>query len=295
MMRGPDSQSNRGPFARSPGVRVGERSCSRIPKTRTCIEAATNTAEPVLLERARGGNGAAFGELSDRCRASLMRTARRIVRDEADAEDCVQDSLVNAFVNLRGFDGRSTFLTWATRIAINCCLMRLRDRRRHREKRLESEITEDVYAEVECTRLNPEQSLARSVEERQLHLAIASLPEKLRIAIETKELQDRTLREAAALLGISAAATKGRLFRAKELLKRRLSSKRRNPALACFSTHRHLPAAFPASSSRGRRISHGVSTQPVVLLSGERIFAMGLFDGAGEVADGKTSCEQVHA
>jgi len=256
MMRGPDSQSNRRAFARSSEVRVGEWSCSRVPKTRTCLESATNAAEPVLLERARSGNGAAFGELSDRCRASLMRIARRIVRDEADAEDCVQDSLVNAFVNLRGFDGRSTVLTWATRITINCCLMKLRDRRRQREKRLDSEITEDVYAEVECTRLNPEQSVARSVEEQQLHLAIDSLPEKLRIAIEIKELQDRTLREAAALLGISAAATKGRLFRAKGLLKRRLSSKRRTPAFACFSTHRHLPASFPVSSSRVRRAMH---------------------------------------
>jgi RNA polymerase sigma factor (sigma-70 family) len=93
-----------------------------------------------------------------------VRIARRILRDEADAEDSVQDSLINAFVNLRSFDGRSTFLTWATRITINCCFMRLRGRRRYYEKRLDSEIAEKVYTEVGCTALNPEQIVARDVQ-----------------------------------------------------------------------------------------------------------------------------------
>src|SRR5271170_1711310 len=198
-MRRSDSLTNSGPFGRASEARNGEWSCARLPNARTCFEFATNAAEPRLLERARSGDTAAFGELSERCRASLERTALRILRDHAEAEDSVQDSLVKAFVNLQSFDGRSAFLTWATRITINCCLIRLRNRRRVYEKRLDAEIAEEMYREIGCTTLNPEQIVTRDVQEQHLRLAIASLPEKLRIAVEIKELQDRTLREAAAL------------------------------------------------------------------------------------------------
>jgi len=222
-MRESYSQTNIGTCSRPAGTWIGERSCAGVPKSRNCPEFTKVSVDLFLLQRARSGDSAAFAELSERCRLPLTRIARRILRNEADAEDCVQDSLLNAFVKLRSFDGRSAFLTWATRITINCCLMRLRVRRRYHQACFDSEITEEVYGSIGRMTLNPEQIITRSVEERQLHLAIASLPEKLRIVVEIKELQDRTVREVASLLGISATATKARLRRAKGLLKRRLS------------------------------------------------------------------------
>ena len=192
--------------------------------TRTSSGCAKNSSEPRLLERARSGDHCAFGELSERCRAPLLSIARRILRDESDAQDSVQDSLLNAFVSLGRFDGRSTFLTWATRITINCCLMRLRSRRKHYERRVDADVTEEEYKEIGCAALNPEQATTRDEEKRLLHLAIAALPETLRTVVEIKELQERSMKEAASLLGISLTAAKSRLFRAKGLLKRRLSS-----------------------------------------------------------------------
>jgi RNA polymerase sigma-70 factor, ECF subfamily len=100
--------------------------------------------------------------------------------------------------------------------------MRIRSRRKHYTRRLDTEVADEEYKEIGRARLNPEQAAARDEEDRLLHLAVDALPEKLRVVVEIKELQDRTAQEAASLLGISVTATKARLFRAKGLLKRRV-------------------------------------------------------------------------
>lgn len=196
-----------------------------VPEMQAWPGCVKNLAGPDLLERARRGDHAAFGELSERCRAPLLGAARRILRDEAEAQDSVQDSLLKAFLNLGRFDGRSTFLTWATRITINCCLMRLRSRRKQNERHIDADVTGEKHKEIECEALNPEQRAARHEENRHLHRAIDALPETLRVAVEIKELQDRSMEETAVLLGISVTAAKSRLSRARGMLRRRLSVK----------------------------------------------------------------------
>jgi RNA polymerase sigma-70 factor (ECF subfamily) len=89
--------------------------------------------EASLLAEAKNGETAAFDTL---CRAhaeKLFRTVHRITRNREDAEDAVQDSLFRAFLNIKSFDGRSTFSTWLTRIGINSALMLLRKRHSWRE------------------------------------------------------------------------------------------------------------------------------------------------------------------
>jgi hypothetical protein len=93
-----------------------------------CVH-AQSLAEQELLTRARGGDQAAFGELCRRPEPRLLRTARHILRNEEDARDAVQEVLLSGFINLSKFDGRSSFFTWVTRIAINSSLMQLRKRR----------------------------------------------------------------------------------------------------------------------------------------------------------------------
>lgn len=213
------------PFRFSPKGPIQRWGFAPAPERGTWPGCAKTTVESCLLKRARSGERSAFDELSERCRASLLRIARGILRDEADAQDSVQDSLLSAFVNLKRFDGRSTFLTWATRITINCCLMRLRSRRKYYERRVNAQVTDEQYKEIGCATPNPEQTAIRDEEKRLLHLAIDVLPEPLRMVVEIKEIQDRSLEETASLLGISVTAAKARLFRAKGLLKRRLCSK----------------------------------------------------------------------
>jgi RNA polymerase sigma-70 factor, ECF subfamily len=176
-------------------------------------------AEKQLIARARAGDQAAFGELCKRSVPRLLGMARRIVRNEEDAQDAVQEALLNAFLNLSRFDERSSFFTWATRIAINSSLMQLRKRRPF-FVRFTDDAPEDFV--VKDPSPDPEALLAEKNEQRVLHEAIRSLPRKLRIVVELKQFRDCSLGETAAALSISCPAVKARLYRAKETLKNRL-------------------------------------------------------------------------
>jgi RNA polymerase sigma-70 factor (ECF subfamily) len=176
-------------------------------------------AEKQLLARARAGDQAAFGELCKRSEPRLLRMARHIVRNEEDARDAVQEALLNAFLNLSRFDERSSFFTWATRIAINSSLMQLRKRRPF-FVRFTDDAPEDLA--VKDPSPDPEALLAEKNEQRVLHEAIRSLPRKLRIVVELKQFRDCSLEETAAALSISRPAAKARFSRAKQMLRNRL-------------------------------------------------------------------------
>jgi len=85
-----------------------------------------STDEQKLVVQAKSGHSSAFGELYERHQLKIYRSAFRILRNEQDAEDAVQQSFQRAFVNLHRFRGDSAFATWVTRIAINEALMMLR-------------------------------------------------------------------------------------------------------------------------------------------------------------------------
>lgn len=176
-------------------------------------------AEKELLARARAGDQAAFGELCKRSEPRLLRMARHIVRNEEDAEDAVQEALLNAFLNLSRFDERSSFFTWATRIAINSSLMQLRKRRQF-FYRFTDDASEDLALKDPAP--DPEALLAEKDEQRILHEAIRSLPRKLRVVVELKQFQERSIEEMASALSITCPAAKARFSRAKGMLKNRL-------------------------------------------------------------------------
>src|SRR5215470_17997923 len=98
------------------------------PERRTTTNPAANN-ERLLVTKAKSGGSGAFGELYERHRMRVYRTAFRILRNAQDAEDAVQRSFQRAFVNLSRFRGDSAFSTWLTRIAMNEALMMLRQRR----------------------------------------------------------------------------------------------------------------------------------------------------------------------
>jgi len=176
-------------------------------------------AEKELLARARAGDQAAFGELCKRSEPRLLRMARHIVRNEEDAQDAVQEALLNAFRNLSAFDERSSFFTWATRIAINSSLMQLR-KRRHFFLKFTDYAPDDLA--VKDPSPGPEALLAEKDEQKLLHEAIRSLPRKLRVVVELKQFQERSIEETASVLSITCPAAKARFSRAKEMLKNRL-------------------------------------------------------------------------
>jgi len=153
----------------------------------------------------------------------LFQIALRITRNHEDAEDAVQDSLLQAFLHLGDFDGRSTFATWLTRIAINSALMMLRKRRNHRSVSLDRQPdSETPVAPLEIVdhAPHPEQQVLVREREKKLRQAVRSLRPSLRRVVEMQQLEERSMKETAKLMGLSVCATKGRLFHAKAALRR---------------------------------------------------------------------------
>jgi RNA polymerase sigma factor (sigma-70 family) len=192
-------------------------------KARFVAPESREHAEKSLVEAAKRGHSTAFGILCERCAPQLLRAAHRITRNREDSEDAVQDALLRAFVHVRDFDGRSSFSTWLTRIAINSALMILRKKRTPQEAAtfaVDDFGPDGLPYEVADRAPSPEKWYAQNEEVRILKKAIRSLRSSLREAVEVQQLQERSMREAARAMSISVAAAKGRLFHAKAALRR---------------------------------------------------------------------------
>jgi RNA polymerase sigma-70 factor (ECF subfamily) len=181
--------------------------------------------DEVLVGMAKLGNCAAFAELWERHSSPAFTMAFRITRNRNEADDVVQDAWTKAYVHLKTFDGRAKFSTWFTRIAINTALMTLRKRRTHPETSME--ITDgEIWQQWEIAdqAKNVEELYAMHQRVERLRRAICCLPPILRNVVEIHQSDDRSLKEIADLAGISVAATKSRLLRARKILRRALGA-----------------------------------------------------------------------
>jgi RNA polymerase sigma-70 factor (ECF subfamily) len=148
----------------------------------------------------------------------------RITRNPDDAEDVVQDAWMKAYVHLNTFDDRSKFSTWLTRIAINSALMILRRKRARPETSME--ITDGEtwqHWEIADQTKNIEELYARHERVERLRRAIRRLQPRLRSVVEIHQSNDKSIKEIAELAGISVAATKSRLLRARKILRKALT------------------------------------------------------------------------
>jgi RNA polymerase sigma-70 factor (ECF subfamily) len=193
---------------------------SRNGEVPSPLQVVTNINEATLLATARSGEAAALDTLYRAHAEKLFRTVHRITRNREDAEDAVQDSLLRAFLHLKSFDGRSTFSTWLIRIGINSALMILRKKRNSNEMSARGAGVDETLWEVPDSAPNPEIRCAERERERFLREAIAGLRPRLRRTLEFHTLQDYSLRETAAQIGISTAAAKARFFHAKAALRK---------------------------------------------------------------------------
>lgn len=176
-----------------------------------------------LVAAAKEGHQAAFGELFARYSRRILRTTLRIMRNREDAEDALQDSFLNALVHIGSFEGRSSFSSWLTRIAINSALMKLRKNRACPEVSIErpAGVSEDFAPhESADPGAGPEERFAQRQRETIVAGAVRSLRPRLRQVIEIRRLQESSTRETARLLRISTAAAKSRLYHAQVALGR---------------------------------------------------------------------------
>jgi RNA polymerase sigma factor (sigma-70 family) len=184
------------------------------------------TSEAILVEAAKSGNHSAFEELWARHSDTAFRSAYRILRNRDDAEDTLQDAWMKAFVHVKTFDGRSQFSTWLTRIAINSALMVLRRKRSHPETSIDGSGDGETWEqwEVPDNRSNIEDLYLKKEAELKLKEAIESLRPPLRFVMEIQRVHYGSNKEIADAAGISLAALKSRLVRARALLRRSLQS-----------------------------------------------------------------------
>ena len=186
-----------------------------------------------LVLTAREGSANAFAELRDRHSSKILRTTYRITRNWEDAEDALQDSFLKAFLHLNKFEGRSTFLSWVTRIAINTALMIMRKKRANKELSIDPDGNGcESYDRWEPPDLreDPERRYVRHERAELLRGAIRRLPPVLRTAVELQQAQEYSVQELADSLGISLAAAKSRLLRARLSMRTSLHNKVLSPA-----------------------------------------------------------------
>jgi RNA polymerase sigma-70 factor (ECF subfamily) len=183
-------------------------------------------AEQMLVVAAKNGDEQAFETLFKRHRQKILRIVLRYAHVREDAEDIVQQSFQKAFVYLHKFEGKSSFSTWLTRIAINESLMLLRHGRALREIPVGDSHDQGVAAsamEIPDASPDPETSYLRRERVQILSETLGNLRPGMRTAIELRELAELSTEETARRMGISVGAVKTRLFHARKKLRERLS------------------------------------------------------------------------
>ena len=184
-------------------------------------------AERACIERLRAGDKVACSQCVEMHSDGLYRVALRLMRDPQEAEDVLQETLLNAFKGIEHFDGRSSLKTWLYRIAYNTALMKLRGAKPQRvsvEETLEAEDHGEILPEALhdwcCL---PERDFETNDARAQLENAIHALPETLRVVFVMRELEGLSTVETANALGVSEQVVKVRLHRARLALRERLS------------------------------------------------------------------------
>ena len=176
--------------------------------------------EQTLIAAAQAGSDSAYEQLYNLYAKSIYRIAYSITKNREDAEDALQDAFLRAYLGLAEFRRESQFYSWIVRIAINSSLMLLRKRRTRRELPMGSDSTEETFipADFKDPRPNPEQFYGAHQAQTFLTRSIQRLPGQLRAVAELRLLRDRSTGEAGRILGVSDAAVKSRLFRARNRL-----------------------------------------------------------------------------
>ena len=189
------------------------------------IEYGDSATDEALVADAKEGNEKAFEMLVKRHRRKVFALALRYTRVREDAEDVVQQTFQKAFVYLRNFEGKSSFSTWLTRIAINEALMWLRKARGLREVPIADSIGDEeagLHFDVADASPDPEATCLQREETRALSMAIKRLTPRIRIVLELKELRELSARETARHMGLSLAAVKARVFHGRRKLRKHI-------------------------------------------------------------------------
>jgi RNA polymerase sigma-70 factor (ECF subfamily) len=183
--------------------------------------------EGELVGFARAGDREAFRAIMQRCNQRLFRIARGVMRDDAEAEDVLQEAYTRAFAAIAGFRGEAGMATWLTRIVLN----EGHDRLRRRRATVDLDEIEPAQARGQMLSFpgpvaaNPEADAARAQIRRLIEAALDDLPEAFRLVFILREVEELSVEETAAHLSIRPETVKTRLHRARRRLRDALDAR----------------------------------------------------------------------
>lgn len=238
----------------SRGAHVSSASASTIEKT-VFGPRASEGSDEAIVARVLGGETELYEILMRRHNQRLYRIARSILRNDAEAEDVMQDAYVRAYAHLGQFERRASFATWLGRIAVNEALARVRRRGRYVE--WDETMDRNGLPNNHSTQplLTPEDELGRQELRSLLTDAIDNLPTPHRLVFVLRHVEGMTTGEVAECLGISEDNVKARLHRARTTLREDIERR----------VGRHAPELFSFHLSRCDRVVRNVfSRLPLV-------------------------------
>ena len=181
-----------------------------------------------IAQRIAAGDRDELRQLMRRYNQRLYRTARSILKDDAEAEDAVQDAYILAYQAMGQFRGGAKLSTWLVRIVVNEAIGRARKRSRRAELIQLDGATEQISENPEvnmsdASQEQPEHAALRAETRRLLESKIDQLPDAFRTVFVLRALEELSVEEAAACLGIPQGTVRTRYFRAKGLLREALA------------------------------------------------------------------------
>ncbi|HAF01878.1 MAG TPA: RNA polymerase sigma factor RpoE [Methylophilaceae bacterium] len=189
------------------------------------LSAENRELDQVLVARAQAGDKRAFGLLVEKYQRKLARLLSRMIRDQAEVEDVVQESFVKAYRALHNFRGDSAFYTWLYRIGINTAKNYLVSMGRKPQimQDVEIEDVENFDEGIEMRTMDtPETALMTKEIAQTVNDTIASLPDELRTAITLRELEGLSYEDIAVIMQCPIGTVRSRIFRARETISQKL-------------------------------------------------------------------------
>jgi RNA polymerase sigma-70 factor, ECF subfamily len=191
------------------------------------LPAATPADDAALVRRVVAGDAAAFELVMRRHNRRLFRLARATLRDDAEAEDALQEAYLAAHRALPGFRGDASLATWLSRLVTNECLDRLRKRARRDNifpiGSLEAENDMEFAMTESQASASPDQMLLRAQVRSLLERKLDALPASFRCVFVLRAVEELSVEETAQSLGIAEATVRSRHFRARSLLRESLA------------------------------------------------------------------------
>lgn len=200
-----------------------------------------------IVERVKAGDTALYEIIMRRYNQRLYRVARAILRDDAEAEDVMQDAYVRAYQNLHQFSGRAPFSSWLTSVAVHEAIRRLHSRNRNQQLD-DTEQDGDSYMNMAETSPDPEQTASTAELGDLLEQALLGLPDQYRSVVMLRDVEEMSTSETAAALDLTEENVKVRLHRGHAMMRGWLFSRVGSSA----------KSAFPFMGVRCDRVVSGV-------------------------------------